>query len=1349
MDPIGITASLLALIKLAGGVAQYIASAAGAPTARRKLREEIMACEHVLQDILYESNDFDGGENWKDTVNTLEGSNGPLERLLVALQAVEAKLRPKARSRRDIRNKLGLSRLAWPFSEKEVQQLLDTIEREKSLLILALENDCRRLIRAVDETAKDNQQLLVNLISLIQADSEEGKRRTSDLINAISRVEVSQASLQKDIGRQQNLEEENRNAEHRKSILEWLTPLDYSSQQSDYINQREPGTGEWLLESPEYEEWLSGTGKRTLFCPGIPGARKTILTSVTIDQLNTIFGNNKRVAVVFIYCNFRRQDQQSARDLLSSLLRQIAQRDDSLPAVSEALELLNDRYMQRRTRPSVDVLSKLLHSVVPAYSRVFLIVDALDECPSTGGSRAQFGSELLALGKAFATVNLLVTSRWIPDIRDIFVSEETAQVEIRARTEDVRKFLLAQLHLDSLVGKKSPKALRAALARLPSGSQAYDHAYKDAMTRIESQVIYQVELAKGALSWITCAKRPLTTAELQHALAIETGTDEFDLESIPELEDIVSSCAGLVTVDTQSDIVRLVHYTTQEYFERTKDEWFPELEGELSIACVTYLSYGCFKGLYLKPEGDFYTIVEQYPLCNYASREWGHHAREANLCDSSPYLEHILRFLDPGNDICWSSVRTLLAERPGRFRYGPDPVFLSSPENSMSGLHLAAYFGIPAAVTRLISGPNPLDRPDKGRRTPLSWAAEKGHTLVVDMLLQQGSAPDSKDVDGMTPLDWAAERGHEEVVRLLLQKGANLDSTYDAQRTLLSRVAASGQLSVVRLLIEEYKVAVDPTDEYGQTPLFRAAGEGFASVVQYLCTREGVNPNSTNSYGATALMRAAGWTASEECVRVLIDAGADVSARQHDGRTALSFACECGNREIVELLLERGADPEIEDASSEVSPLCWAARHGHVAIAQLLLNTCAGRISMEREKRYKSYCLEWAAANGNTEMAGRLLKEGADVNFRNHLKQTPLDLSIEYRHVAISELLLDAGASIERVPGRFPALHRAVQSSNLEMIYVLLDKGADPNEEDEDGCTALAEAASGGVKNLVEVLLDAGAHVNVRDKSGITALYRAAENGHLSVVDLLLMNGATRDIKGPNGATLLSNAASRGHVAVVERLCQAPGEWVNNPDPCGRTPLVRAIIRGRAKVAEVLLSEGKADPELGDHHGTTPLSLAARLTPTRRSVRVVKLLLRTGKVSVSSKDGFGRTPLCWAERSGNMESAMLLRRYANEKEVLMAELAGDSAEGVQSPLIDDVDDEDGRNCTYYFCDVCLTQLSGSKFESRYRCDDCNGGDFDICKECVDDGGMCLDKTGTHRLIPPAPDSDPGDEEDVS
>jgi hypothetical protein len=124
------------------------------------------------------------------------------------------------------------------------------------------------------------------------------------------------------------------------------------------------------------------------------------------------------------------------------------------------------------------------------------------------------------------------------------------------------------------------------------------------MERIEGQIKNSRELAKQVLSWITCAKRPLTTSELRHALAVEIGEFKLDEENLPEIEDVLSVCAGLVTVDEQSDVIRLVHYTTQEYFERTWNFWFPNAQKDIATVCVTYLSFDAFTGFCLS-DADF------------------------------------------------------------------------------------------------------------------------------------------------------------------------------------------------------------------------------------------------------------------------------------------------------------------------------------------------------------------------------------------------------------------------------------------------------------------------------------------------------------------------------------------------------------------------------------------------------------------------------------------------------------------------------------------------------------------------------------------------------------------------
>jgi hypothetical protein len=125
------------------------------------------------------------------------------------------------------------------------------------------------------------------------------------------------------------------------------------------------------------------------------------------------------------------------------------------------------------------------------------------------------------------------------------------------------------------------------LKKLPTGSGAYDYAYNDAMLRIQGQLEDEEQLAKRVLSWITCAKRPLTTSELEEALAVELNEPQLDLQNICRVQDMVSVCAGLVTIDEERGIIRLVHYTAQEYFERTQSTWFPGAEDDITTVCIT------------------------------------------------------------------------------------------------------------------------------------------------------------------------------------------------------------------------------------------------------------------------------------------------------------------------------------------------------------------------------------------------------------------------------------------------------------------------------------------------------------------------------------------------------------------------------------------------------------------------------------------------------------------------------------------------------------------------------------------------------------------------------------------
>lgn len=328
------------------------------------------------------------------------------------------------------------------------------------------------------------------------------------------------------------------------AILDWITLLNYGPQHNDFINRRHGGTGRWLVESIEFKEWIDTS--KTLFCPGMPGAGKTILTSVVVDELNTRFQDDKSIGVAYLYCNFRRQHEQRAEELLASLLKQLIQRQRSIP---NSVQALYNRSKWEKKQLSFDEIMSSLRSVATtAYSRVFIIIDALDECQVSDNGRTKFLEAILNLqAECKTSINIFATSRFIPEIRERFT--DAILREIVAHPEDVRRyldshiqglprcvrqsldlqdeikdeisnavdgmyvmlvywrnntnlhfrFLLAKLYLDALKGKKSPKAIRKALEELPTGFQAYDEtydkAYEDAMERIENLINDEKELA--------------------------------------------------------------------------------------------------------------------------------------------------------------------------------------------------------------------------------------------------------------------------------------------------------------------------------------------------------------------------------------------------------------------------------------------------------------------------------------------------------------------------------------------------------------------------------------------------------------------------------------------------------------------------------------------------------------------------------------------------------------------------------------------------------------------------------------------------------------------------------------
>jgi ankyrin repeat protein len=301
-------------------------------------------------------------------------------------------------------------------------------------------------------------------------------------------------------------------------------------------------------------------------------------------------------------------------------------------------------------------------------------------------------------------------------------------------------------------------------------------------------------------------------------------------------------------------------------------------------------------------------------------------------------------------------------------------------------------------------------------RTPLHWAAENGQTALVRRLTRNGVINWSRDRDGKSPIDLAAQNGHSETVMLLLE--ISKGRLYLQTRAFHIAVE-NGQKGVIRILLDA-GIDVDVRDEVNlmRTALHFAAMKGLDEVVCLLLDR-GASLEAKDGYNLTALT-CARLTGQQRTVKLLLARGANGEERpaSHCNETTLLHgAASVGDVEMVRLLLDQGAEVDAKDGFGK-TPLLHAAACGHanrLPLVSLLLERGAdvntkdvgGRTALHIVMMWSNWEL-WS--DTRAPLVSLLLRQGADVNARDNRMQTPLHLAAETGRETIYKLLKARGA---------------------------------------------------------------------------------------------------------------------------------------------------------------------------------------------------------------------------------------------------------------------------------------------------------------------------------------------------
>jgi uncharacterized protein len=450
-------------------------------------------------------------------------------------------------------------------------------------------------------------------------------------------------------------------------------------------------------------------------------------------------------------------------------------------------------------------------------------------------------------------------------------------------------------------------------------------------------------------------------------------------------------------------------------------------------------------------------------------------------------------------------------------------VVLAAQAQAQSLVALVEAKDFAAALSQVASGAD-VTTPAADGTTALHWAVYHGNTDLVRRLLRAEADPNTRNEYGSSPMSEAATVGNAEILELLLDAGADVESPNLEGQTALMAVARTGNVAAAELLLDR-GAEVDAVETWGgQTALMWAAARQHPDMIDLLVARgaavdrRGIDRNWERRVtseprvkemftgGFTPLLYAARENCLE-CVKRLLDAGADINKPDPDNISPLVMALLNLRFDVAKYLIERGAD---------VNQWDWWGRTPLYMAADMNILPASYRGDMPSVD----------SATG-LEVARMLLERGANPDYA--LKNAPSPRNIAYDR---------AGDNPFMNTGSTP-LQRAAYGCDIEMMQLLLEYGADMSLGNINGVTPMiALTAQGGSRNRnknelttiqgLEVLIAAGADVN--QQGGLfkeTPLHTTARLNLLSVVRFLVDHGANLEAKDNRGLIPLDYATGR------------------------------------------------------------------------------------------------------------------------------------------------------------------------------------------------------------------------------